>query len=260
MPSSFVLLSVLFFLGFLGTSLALNVDHGKSSHRSAINVCMSKASCEVSPSGAAQKDPFNLPRNPTHELHDPFETPRLVFAFLHLSIPVAFVPWVGGGAAQVISFMGLTAIPMESGRALALTSLSALYGLRWALVALINTRRWESSGTAIMTSIVHGLIHQILPALITCTGQHASTKLTSLDKSAVALAVFAGILQQGSELQRFVFRRDPANRGKLFRGGLFAYAQFINHTGHILGDLANALLVLCICTTMKRARCFPIVC
>jgi len=133
---------------------------------------------------------------------------------------------------------------MSAERARLLTSLSALYGVRWALVGVINTRRWESISSSVITSIVHALLHQLLPAMIALTGNHAARPLTALDKGAAVLAVAAAVLQQGSELQRYAFRRDPANRGKLFQGGLFSSAQFINHTGHVLGDLANALLVL----------------
>lgn len=42
--------------------------------------------------------------------------------------------------------------------------------------------------------------------------------------------------------QRYLFKTQPANKEKLHTGGLFAYARFINHTGHVLYDVANALL------------------
>ena len=42
-------------------------------------------------------NPFSLPRRHTHALHDPFEKPRLVWAGLHLMIPVVLAGWVGGG-------------------------------------------------------------------------------------------------------------------------------------------------------------------
>mmetsp|Transcript_28473 Transcript_28473/g.32752 ORF Transcript_28473/g.32752 Transcript_28473/m.32752 type:complete len:138 (+) Transcript_28473:261-674(+) len=66
--------------------------------------------------------------------------------------------------------------------------------------------------------------------------------LTSRDYLAAALMILAGIFQHVSELQRWWFKRDSKNVGKLHTLGLFAYARGINHTGHILRDVGHMLL------------------
>ncbi|EON67756.1 hypothetical protein W97_07010 [Coniosporium apollinis CBS 100218] len=52
----------------------------------------------------------------------------------------------------------------------------------------------------------------------------------------VGAAVYAaGILTETfSEMQRKAFKDDPANKGKLFTGGLFGLARHINYGGYIL--------------------------
>lgn len=51
--------------------------------------------------------------------------------------------------------------------------------------------------------------------------------------------VIAGLRQHGSEARRYFWKW--ANLGRLYNGGLFRYARFINHTGHLLRDVCALL-------------------
>ena len=54
--------------------------------------------------------------------------------------------------------------------------------------------------------------------------------------------VFGGLLQVISEIQRYVFKQERFNAGKLHTGGLFRYARFINSTAHVLRDIGAVIL------------------
>lgn len=52
----------------------------------------------------------------------------------------------------------------------------------------------------------------------------------------IGSALFAtGIaIELGSEVQRLLFKRDPANKGKVYQGGLFGLSRHINYFGYTL--------------------------
>ncbi|MEM9219211.1 MAG: hypothetical protein AAGD25_33370 [Cyanobacteria bacterium P01_F01_bin.150] len=51
--------------------------------------------------------------------------------------------------------------------------------------------------------------------------------------------ILGEVLQHASEAQRYFWKHS--NPGKLYTGGLFVRARFINHTGHILRDMSAFL-------------------
>jgi steroid 5-alpha reductase family enzyme len=74
--------------------------------------------------------------------------------------------------------------------------------------------------------------------------------LGSTNPSPVGIAAGAGIalyvlgsgLNTGSEWQRHRWKKDPANRGRLFTGGLFRFARHINYFGDIVLFTGYALI------------------
>lgn len=66
--------------------------------------------------------------------------------------------------------------------------------------------------------------------------------LGMVDYAAIALFAIGCLLNTWSELQRHVFKQDPANKGKLYTGGLFAYSMHINFFGDIVWVGAYALI------------------
>jgi protein-S-isoprenylcysteine O-methyltransferase Ste14 len=67
-------------------------------------------------------------------------------------------------------------------------------------------------------------------------------KLGLTDWFAIALFLFGSYLNTAGELGRYFFKRDPANKGKLYTKGLFSYAMHINFFGDILWVTAYALM------------------
>ncbi|WP_027835714.1 DUF1295 domain-containing protein [Maritalea myrionectae] len=66
--------------------------------------------------------------------------------------------------------------------------------------------------------------------------------LGPVDFFAIGLFALGCILNTMSELQRHIFKKDPANKGKLYTGGLFAYSMHINFFGDIVWVAAYALV------------------
>jgi protein-S-isoprenylcysteine O-methyltransferase Ste14 len=49
-----------------------------------------------------------------------------------------------------------------------------------------------------------------------------------------SLYVLGMTLELGSEVQRAMFKKDPANKGKIYEGGLFGLSRHINYFGYML--------------------------
>ncbi len=63
-----------------------------------------------------------------------------------------------------------------------------------------------------------------------------------IDALGIVLFVVGSYLNTGGELQRHAFKKDPANKGKLFTGGLFGLSMHINFFGDILWVAGYALV------------------
>ncbi|KAI8213167.1 hypothetical protein K4K53_011466, partial [Colletotrichum sp. SAR 10_77] len=74
--------------------------------------------------------------------------------------------------------------------------------------------------------------------------RHATTLSEVLGSPAVATGLafyLIGILTEAaSETQRMIFKKDPANKGKPYAGGLFSLARHINYGGYTIWRTAYA--------------------
>lgn len=68
-----------------------------------------------------------------------------------------------------------------------------------------------------------------------------SLPLDGIDIFAIALFVSGGALNSGGEILRDKWKKNPANKGKIYTGGLFKYARHINYFGDILWVTAYAI-------------------
>ncbi|KAF2153437.1 hypothetical protein K461DRAFT_224906 [Myriangium duriaei CBS 260.36] len=91
--------------------------------------------------------------------------------------------------------------------------------------------------TAIPVGIFNGVGSTINTLLFLCRQTSASANgerfpQTPLLIGAVLYAV--GIVVESlSETQRYLFKKDPKNKGKVYTGGLFSVARHINFTGYV---------------------------
>lgn len=70
----------------------------------------------------------------------------------------------------------------------------------------------------------------------------SSASLDGIDGIAIALYIIGSWLNTGGELGRDRFKRNPANQGKLYTAGFFAWSMHINFFGDILWVVAFALV------------------
>ena len=73
-------------------------------------------------------------------------------------------------------------------------------------------------------------------------GYTCRTELSFLDDIAIALFLSGSYLNTGSELARDKWKKDPANKGKLYTIGLFRYSMHINYFGDLLWVIAYAIV------------------
>ncbi|KAL3903516.1 MAG: hypothetical protein SGILL_010415, partial [Bacillariaceae sp.] len=135
--------------------------------------------------------------------------------------------------------------PITGDRIQFLTAFASLYGLRWGLLGAFTTNAGNSMpwNATIQVVIQHSMLYFLGVVVFPTIRGRVPSELNEYDILAMGLSILAGVFQHGSELQRLIFKTDPANKGKLHTTGLFGKARFINHTGHILQDLAMAIAV-----------------
>lgn len=70
----------------------------------------------------------------------------------------------------------------------------------------------------------------------------SSKPLDGLDYFAIALFIFGCTLNTGGEILRARWKKNPANKGKIYTKGFFKYSRHINYFGDILWVTAYALI------------------
>ena len=165
--------------------------------------------------------------------------PRLVFSVLRAVDPyIQHLILFGGYGSLLISKTGL--VPLPAGpKGTVLVAMGAGCALKQIinmafileekiplsaafLIALYNT---ICNGAASLSSLIYG------PSLELGTAQYIGIGLFSV-----------GLLTEFvSEVQRKLFKNDPANKGKNYAGGLFSLARHINYGGYTLWRTGLAL-------------------
>ena len=63
-----------------------------------------------------------------------------------------------------------------------------------------------------------------------------------VDYFGIAIFLFGSYLNTFSEYQRFIWKKDPANKGKLYTVNLFRYSMHINYFGDLLWVIGYSIL------------------
>ena len=99
--------------------------------------------------------------------------------------------------------------------------------------------------SAVEVSVFNTVFNSINSVLFTCSLTSASVNGEHFPQTPliVGSALYTvGILTEGiSEWQRKQFKKDSANKGKVYQGGLFSLARHINYTGYTLWRAGYAL-------------------
>jgi protein-S-isoprenylcysteine O-methyltransferase Ste14 len=165
--------------------------------------------------------------------------PRWSWVVLHLGL-VLMAGWIyrGPGLTALPTWIPHPAAPGDPARRLLLFATGVLLWLRMSFTALYLLQRRFGWGEMVPVTAATAL-YQVGFALL---GAGTRTPLSWLDAPGILLVLLGSALNTGSELQRKRFKDDPANRGRLFTGGLFRLARHVNFFGDTLWALGWALL------------------
>ena len=157
------------------------------------------------------------------------------FWLLHLGVILICV-WLAAldGIHTIGSAFGFDWSLSDPVRALVLLLCAVIYFLRHGITLfylLVRRIEWaEALGlTAFMALFEIGL-------LVIGGGVMRTEPLPfdALDVLAGLLFLLGSFLNSGSEIQRKLWKRDPANKGHCYTGGLFAYSMHINYFGDVV--------------------------
>lgn len=155
---------------------------------------------------------------------------KAVFALLHAAL-IAICVWIALRAG----------LPDRS-RALLLAGVAGLYFLRHMLTLFVLLKRKVAWGEVLGLSGFMALFEIGFLLLGAGLLRGAAVPFGPWDGVALALILAGSALNSGSELQRMIWKRDPANRGHCYTGGLFRYSAHINYFGDTVLFTGWALL------------------
>lgn len=163
--------------------------------------------------------------------HATSATPKAVFAVLHLLV------------LTVCSYLAFAGFDWpDAPRVVLLWACAALYFVRHMVTLLVLLKRRIEFSEAIGLSIFMTVFEIGFLLLGTGLLGSTSTPFGGIDALAVALVLVGSYLNTGSELQRHHWKKDPANAGKCYTGGLFAHSMHINYFGDTVLFTGWALL------------------
>ncbi len=151
--------------------------------------------------------------------HAPSIAPKLTFAALHAAI------------FAICAYLAFGLNWPDPTRAALLFAAAALYFARHLITLFVLLKRRVDYSEAIGLSAFMALFE--VGFLLLGTGWLAgtATPIGPLDALAAALILIGSYLNTGSELQRHIWKRDPAHKGQCYTGGLFDHSMHINYFG-----------------------------
>lgn len=164
---------------------------------------------------------------------------KLVLLTIELMI-LAASAWVlfGAGRTVVAQLTGWTVPSAIPGRANLIFVFSAVTTVRMSVTLFYLMRRRMGWAEVFAIPIAFLLYYVGFAVLVLPEG----APLGLWDAVAVGLFLLGAFLNTGSELARDRFKKDPANKGRLYTRGLFALSRHINFFGDILWVAAYAIV------------------
>ena len=166
--------------------------------------------------------------------------PQKFFVLTIELLLVALSAWIlfGSGRVVVASLFGWRVPPEIPLRAFLIFAFSIVILARMSLTLFYLMKRrvsWAEVATAPTAFALYYVGFAVLALPQTAP-------LGGWDYLAVALFIVGCFLNTGSELARDRFKKNPANKGKLYVNGLFSLSRHINFFGDILWVSAYAIV------------------
>ena len=166
--------------------------------------------------------------------------PRVTCNIVHCAF-VVFVAWLyfGSGYQTVLEiFSRADTTAGNQARLFVMFSFSLVLFLRLLFTLFVLLKRrfdWGEFGGVVFAVFIYQIIFGLL-------GAGEEKTLDWLDGIGIVLFVLGSFLNTGSEIQRYFFKKNPANKGVLYTGGMFSLARHINYFGDSLWVTAWAVL------------------
>lgn len=161
-------------------------------------------------------------------------TTFIELALIYLSYNIMF----GGGEALINSLLGWELIIEIPARRWVILIFSIIILLRMAFMMFYLMKRTMPWSECLTVPGAFALYYVGFAILVLPN----DAALGLWDWFAIALFLFGCHLNTASEFQRHKFKQNPANKGKLYTGGLFAHSMHINYFGDILWVAAYAII------------------
>ncbi|KAF2220585.1 hypothetical protein BDZ85DRAFT_177844, partial [Elsinoe ampelina] len=161
--------------------------------------------------------------------------------------------------SRLISFLGSSTLPHGGGAppspALLPLGLSPyrLLLLSFAAGSALKQNLWlvglsyerMRPGASVAVSAFNTVVNSVNDLLFICAGTSASVNGEAFPQAPVlvgaGLYVLGMAVETWSEVQRWRFKRDERNRGKVYQGGLFGVARHVNYTGYLMWRVGYAV-------------------
>jgi protein-S-isoprenylcysteine O-methyltransferase Ste14 len=154
--------------------------------------------------------------------------------FLFLSYWIVF----GSGADFLHNTFGIHDAGDAAGRRLIIFVFNIVIFMRLAFTMLYLLQRkipWEESISIPVAFALYYVGYSIFVLPV-------NNSIDWLDYVAIVIFIIGCMLNTGGELLRHIWKRDPANKGKIYTGGFFAYSMHINYFGDLLWVTGYALV------------------
>ncbi len=165
--------------------------------------------------------------------HSPSMGPKAIFWGLHGGL-VLICAWLVLGQEWI-------AVP-DVTRGLIMVGCAALYWLRHGVTLFYLLQRKLDLAEAFGLLAFMAFFEIGLTVIGSGMLRGAPVPWGVLDTIGVALLVFGSYLNSGSEIGRKWWKKDPANKGHCYTGGLFKYSMHINYFGDVVLFSGWALL------------------
>lgn len=166
--------------------------------------------------------------------HDPSVAQKAVFWLLHLGV-VAVCAWLTfGGWSAVGAWAGADWSLTDPLRARILLGCAALYLVRHGITLFYLLERRVDWGEALGLAVFMALFEIGLLLVGGGALRDHAVPLGLLDGLAFGLLAMGSFLNTGSEVQRKLWKRDPAHRGHCYTGGLFSLSMHVNFFGDVV--------------------------
>lgn len=152
--------------------------------------------------------------------HDQSFGPKLAFFALHAGV-VSVCIWLAFGSFD-------WADPL---RAKVLAGCALLYFLRHILTLFVLLKRRVQMSEVLGLTVFMAVFEIGFLLLGAGALSGTATPFGWLDGIGAAMVLIGSVLNSGSELQRWHWKKNPTSKGKCYTKGLFAYSMHINYFG-----------------------------